>query len=62
MNITPLDILSVKWPFSSKIHQRALSMFKYASNQKTDATSKNQLFKIYNFVSWPKKIRQLQRS
>ena len=28
----------------------ALSMFKNASNQKTDATLKDQLFKIYNFV------------
>ena len=45
-----------------KIHQRALSIFKNASNQKTDATLKNQLSKIYNFVSWPKKIRPLQRS
>ena len=34
----------------------ALSMFKNASNQKTDATLKDQLFKMYNFVAWPKKI------
>ena len=34
---------------------------KNASNQKTDATLKNQLFKIYNFVAWPKKIRPLLR-
>ena len=40
----------------------ALSMSKNASNQKTDATWKNQLFNIYNFVAWSKKIRQLQRS
>ena len=33
-------------PFFSKIHQMALSMFKNASNQKTDATLKDQLFEI----------------
>ena len=37
-------------PLFSKIHQRALSMFKEVSNQKTDATSKNQLFEYYNFA------------
>ena len=26
-------------------------------NQKSDGTLKNQLFKIYNFVAWSKKIR-----
>ena len=34
----------------SKIHQRMLSMFKDTSNQGTDATLKNQLFKLYNFA------------
>jgi hypothetical protein len=48
-------------PLFSKIHQRALSITKNASNQKTDATLKNQLFKIYNFVAWPKKISLLLR-
>ena len=33
----------------------ALSMFKNALNQKTDATLKNQLLNIYNFFAWPKK-------
>ena len=42
-----------------KIHQRAMSMFKNASNQKTDGTLKNQLYKINNFVAWSKKIHQL---
>ena len=37
-------------PLFSKIHQRALCMFKNALNQKTDATSKNQLFEYYNFA------------
>ena len=49
-------------PLFPKTHQMVLSMFKNASNQKTDDTLKNQLFKIYNFVAWSKKIRQLQRS
>ena len=29
-----------------------LSMFKNASNQKTDGTLKDQLFEIYSFVAW----------
>ena len=32
---------------------------KNASNQKMNATFYNQLFKMYNFVAWPKKIRSL---
>ena len=37
-------------PLFSKIYQRALSMLKNALNQKTDATSKNQLFEYFNFA------------
>ena len=51
----------IRGPLFSKIHQRALSMLKNASNQKTNTTLKNQLFKIYNFVACPKKIRSLLR-
>ena len=50
-----------RWPFL-QIKAKGYSQIKNPPNQKTDATSKNQLFKIYNFVAWPKKIRQLQRS
>ena len=49
------------WPFL-QIKAKGYARIKNAPNQKTDATSKNQLFKIYNFVAWSKKIRQLQRS
>ena len=50
-----LNEIQMCGPLFSKIHQRALSMSKNASNQKTDATLKNQLFKMYNFVTRPKK-------
>ena len=32
---------------------------KDASNQKMDVTFDTQLFKMYNFVAWPKNIRSL---
>ena len=32
---------------------------KNTSNQKMDAIFNNQLFRVYNFVAWPKNIRSL---
>ena len=49
------------WPFL-QIKAKGYGRIKNAPNQKTDATSKNQLFQIYDFIALPKKIRQLQRS
>ena len=56
-----LNEIQMCGPLFSKISQRALSMTKNAWIQKTDATLKNQLFKIYNFVAWLKNIRPLLR-
>ena len=46
----------VEVPSDHKIHQRALSMVRNASNQKIDATLKNQLFEIYNLHFSPRMI------
>ena len=46
-------------PLFSKIHQRALSMSENASNQKTDATLKNQLFKLIKILKFRVEVRKL---